>query len=136
MERAPGPITEITSKLRYRDLDTLGHVNQAVYHVLLEDARVEFLRSLFGSHPRLVLARVELDYRHELRIDDGAVTITTTVQRVGRSSITLGSRMTTPSGTLVAEAVIVVVAWDPEQRTSRALTDDERTALSGLLAEA
>lgn len=133
MERPAEVVTEVTAKLRYRDLDTLGHVNQSVYHVLLEDARIAFLRSLFGNHPRMVVGRVEMDYRHEVRIADGAVTITTDVQRVGRSSVTLGSRMTTPAGVLAAEAVTVLVAWDPEQRRSRPLTDDERGRLGALL---
>lgn len=136
MESAADAVTEVTTRLRYRDLDTLGHVNQSVYHVLLEDARIAFLRSLFGNHPRMVVARVEMDYRHELRIADEAVTITTDVQRVGGSSVTLGSRLMTPSGTLSAEAVTVLVAWDPERRESRTLTEVERTKLSGLLVQA
>lgn len=133
MEAPAEALTEVTIKLRYRDLDTLGHVNQSVYHVLLEDARIGFLRSLFGVRARFVVARVELDYRHELRHSDGAVTVTTDVQRVGRSSVILRSRMLTPDGTLSAEAVTVLVAWDTEQRRSRELTADERALLEGLI---
>ncbi len=136
MESAPEAITEVTTRLRYRDLDTLGHVNQSVYHVLLEDARIAFLRSLFGNHPRMVVARVEMDYRHELRLADHEVRITTEVLRVGRSSVSLGSRLLTPSGSLSAEAVTVLVAWDTAERTSRSLTDVERRLLTGLMPEA
>lgn len=133
MDAPADVLTEVTIKLRYRDLDTLGHVNQSVYHVLLEDARIGFLRSLFGNGSRFVVARVELDYRHELRASDGAVTIATVVQSVGRSSVILESRMTTPSGALSAEAVTVLVAWDDEQRKSRALTAGERSMLEDLI---
>lgn len=136
MEPTREAVTEVTIELRYRDLDTLGHVNQSVYHVVLEDARIAFLRSLLGNDSRMVLGRVELDYRHEVRIADGSLTVTTAVQRVGRSSVTLASRMMTPSGTLAAEAVTVLVAWDADRRTSRALSDDELSALSALLVEA
>lgn len=134
MEPTRDAVTEVTIKLRYRDLDTLGHVNQSVYHVLLEDARVAFLRSLFGNHPRMVVARVEMDYRHEVRLGDQELTITTAVQRVGTSSMSLLSRMTTPSGTLAAEAVTVLVTWDPDERRARPLSDDERQALTAQLA--
>lgn len=136
MEAPADALTEVTIKLRYRDLDTLGHVNQSVYHVLLEDARIGFLRSLFGNGSRFVVARVELDYRHELRASDGAVTVATVVQSVGRSSVILHSRMTTPSGVLSADAVTVLVAWDTEQRKSRALTADERSMLEDLIVAA
>lgn len=133
MEDRPEALTEVTTKLRYRDLDTLGHVNQSVYHVLLEDARIGFLRSLFGTRARFVVARVELDYRHELRHSDVSTTVTTAVQSVGRSSVILRSRMVTPSGVLSADAVTVLVAWDTEARASRALTADERALLEGLI---
>lgn len=133
MEARLEPLTEVTTKLRYRDLDTLGHVNQSVYHVLLEDARIGFLRSLFAAQARFVVARVELDYRHELRLSDGAVRITTAVHSVGRSSVILASRMLTPSGALSAEAMTVLVAWDTEKRSSRALTADERALLESLI---
>ncbi len=132
MDASRDPLTEVTIGLRYRDLDTLGHVNQSVYHVLLEDARIGFLRSLFGTTIRFVVARVELDHRHEMRISDGAVTIATEVRGVGRSSVILASRMTTPAGTLAAEAVTVLVAWDDERRASRAMAADERALLEEL----
>ncbi len=128
------PVTTITTGLRYRDLDTLGHVNQSVYHVLLEDARVGFLRSVLGPSPGMVVARVELDHRHEARYRDREITTTTTVRRVGRSSVTLASRMEIPSGVVVAEAVTVIVAWDDEARTSRPFDADERAALEPLVA--
>lgn len=134
MQAPADVLAEITIKLRYRDLDTLGHVNQSVYHALLEDARIGFLRSLLGDEAEFVVARVELDYRQEVRASDGAVTIATAVRSVGRSSVILTSRMTTPSGALSADAVTVLVAWDPEQRKSRALTADERATLERLIA--
>ena len=50
--------------VRWRDLDLLGHLNQAVYHEYLEEARGALMASL-GADNRFpfVLARVELDYR-------------------------------------------------------------------------
>jgi acyl-CoA thioester hydrolase len=129
----PGePVTTITTGLRYRDLDTLGHLNQSVYHVLLEDARIALLRSVFGGTPRMVMARVELDHRREVRIGDRQVTTATTVRRVGRSSVTLAARMTVPSGAVVAEAVSVLVAWDDQARVSRPFDASERAALEAL----
>lgn len=126
--------------LRYADLDTLGHVNQAVYHVLLEEGRRGFFVDAAGDHPgareaigAAVVARVEIDHRHELRIEDGQAIIETTLRHVGRSSLQLASRITNPSGTLAAEAVTVLVAWDMQARSSRAFSEDERARLAELV---
>src|ERR687893_2770651 len=56
--------------LRHRDMDALGHVNQAVYHELLEEVRAAFFRHTLPDLPftGYVLVHVELDYRREGRI--------------------------------------------------------------------
>jgi acyl-CoA thioester hydrolase len=119
-------------QLRWRDLDQLGHVNQSVYHEFLEEGRGAAMMTVIeragGFH--FVLARVELDYRHEIRFEDRAVELVTEVIRVGRSSITLGHRVLLPSGTLAAEGTSVLVAWDMGRRASRPLTEAERAALA------
>ena len=48
--------------LRHRDLDALGHVNQAVYHELLEEVRGAFFRHVLPDLPftGYVLVHVEL----------------------------------------------------------------------------
>jgi acyl-CoA thioester hydrolase len=125
-----GAETTIRIILRWRDMDMLGHVNQAVYHELLEEGRGALLASLgdVRSFP-FVLARVELDYRHEVRHADGHVDVRTFVQRVGRTSITVGQELTLPNGTLAASGVSVLVAWDTEARSARTLSGVERSAL-------
>ena len=125
----------LTMPLRYRDLDTLGHLNQAVYHELLEDARGALLSTIEGNrHEAWVLARVELDYRAEVRNDHSPVEVTSRVAEVGRKSITLEQELLRADGTLAAAGRCVIVAWDNEQRTSRELTDAERDALTGTRA--
>jgi acyl-CoA thioester hydrolase len=108
----------------------LGHLNQAVYHELLEEGRGALLASLGdgGGFP-FVLARVELDYRHEVRHRDGHVDVRTFVERVGRTSITVGQELTLPDGTVAASGRSVLVAWDPHDRRGRELSDAERAAL-------
>jgi acyl-CoA thioester hydrolase len=122
----------ITIGLRWRDMDMLGHLNQAVYHELLEDGRSALLLSMEGaaSFP-FVLVRVELDYRAEVRKDHGSVDIVTRVERVGSKSITIAHEIVRGDGVVAADGRSVLVAWDPQARGSRALTPDERAALSG-----
>ena len=124
--------------VRWRDIDMLGHLNQAVYHEFLEEGRATFITQLaeLGISFAFVLARVELDYRSEVRKDHGHVDVTTRLSRVGRSSMTLDNRVVLPDGTVAAEGRSVLVAWDPAARRSRTLTDEERSALEGLRAVA
>jgi acyl-CoA thioester hydrolase len=120
----------ITIGLRWRDMDMLGHLNQAVYHELLEEGRGALFTSLDRASFPFVLVRVELDYRQEVRKDHGSVAVITRVERVGSKSITIGHEIVRADGVVAAEGRSVLVAWDPQGRGSRELTEDERAALA------
>src|ERR687886_581048 len=115
--------------IRWRDLDLLGHLNQAVYHELLEEGRGGLLARLEDHTFPFVLVHVELDYRTEVRRDHGHVDVVSRVGRVGEKSVTIEERIELPDGTVAAEGRSVLVAWDMAARTSRALTAGERDAL-------
>ena len=121
---------KISVPLRWRDLDLLGHLNQSVYHELLEEGRGALFASLGDRGFPFVLVHVELDYRHEVRKADGHVEVLTRVARLGRTSVTTDERIQLPDGTLAAEGSSVLVAWDPDARQARELSPDERTALA------
>jgi len=125
------PEGSVRIALRWRDMDMLGHLNQAVYHELLEEGRSELLlsRSADGRGFPWVLARVELDYRHEVRHDAGHVDVVSRIVRVGGKSVTIAHEIRLPDGAVAAAGSSVLVAWDMRERTSRTLTDDERAAL-------
>jgi acyl-CoA thioester hydrolase len=126
----------INVQLRWRDMDMLGHLNQSVYHELLEEGRAAVMWELMrragndnipGTY---VLAHVDLDYHTEVRKDHGEVEIVVTVSGVGNSSFRLRHELRLPDGTVAASGETVMVAWDPRRRGKRALTEAERTALS------
>ncbi len=122
-------------QLRWRDMDMLGHLNQSVYHELLEEGRAAVVWELMrragadNVHGSYVLAHVDLDYRTEVRKDHGAVEIVVRVAHVGTSSFRLYHEVRLPDGTVAASGETVMVAWDPRTRGKRALTDAERAAL-------
>jgi acyl-CoA thioester hydrolase len=127
-EREP---VRIELQLRHRDLDALGHVNQAVFHELLEEARGAFFRATLPDLPftGYVLAHVELDYRREVRIEDRYLIGECRVASLGRSRVELENRLVLADGTVAVEGRAVLVAWDEQTRRSRELTDGEREAL-------
>lgn len=121
-------------QMRYGDLDTMGHLNNAVYVQYLETSRVILMTDLGvpPSQDRSVIARLELDYRHEIRPGQ-TVVVETLVERVGRTSWTLLSRVVA-DGLPCAYARTVQVRVDADLRPVP-LADDLRGRLSGLLAQ-
>lgn len=133
---ADGLEHRVRTQLRWRDMDLLGHLNQSVYHELLEEGRValitELIRRVGGDHVPggYVLAHVDLDYHAEVRKDHGEVEVRVRLARVGTSSLHLEHEIRLPDGRLAAAGTSVLVAWDPASRGKRDLTGAERAALS------
>jgi acyl-CoA thioester hydrolase len=126
----PAPV-RVELPLRHRDLDALGHVNQAVFHELLEEVRAAFFRTTLPDLPftGYVLAHVELDYRREVRIEDRYLIGECRVASLGRSRVELDNRLVLADGEVAVEGRAVLVAWDEKTRRSRELTENEREAL-------
>jgi len=123
-------------EIRWRDLDALRHVNNAVYATYLEEARDEwFVRALGpgGNFWDYVLARVAIDFRRELTQDDEALVVRTRLVRIGTSSLTFREEIVSLAGWVAAEAESVVVARDRDSGRSRPFTDAERADLSAVL---
>jgi acyl-CoA thioester hydrolase len=127
-------------EVRWRDVDALRHVNNAVYATYLEECRDGWLEQALGDAAAMwdyVLARVAIDFRREIGLDEEAVVVRTTLARIGSSSITLREEVRKLDGTLAAEAESVIVARDRETGSSRPLTPSERERLvAALPAEA
>jgi acyl-CoA thioester hydrolase len=121
-------------EIRWRDVDAYEHVNNAVYATYLEECRDEWVeRALDGiSDPwDFVLARLSIDFRRELRLEDEEVVVSCRLDRIGTSSVVLREEVRTRGGELSAESECVVVARDRDTGRSRPLTDAERAALEG-----
>jgi acyl-CoA thioester hydrolase len=118
-------------EIRWRDLDAFNHVNHIVFLTYLEEVRDEWLGRVL-SDPALVwgyvLARVEIDYRRELKLEDDAVVARCALDRLGTKSVTTNEAILTRDGETAAEAKAVLVARDAETGQSRAIYDEERAA--------
>ncbi|HTK23234.1 MAG TPA: thioesterase family protein [Gaiella sp.] len=128
---------ELRIEIRWRDVDALRHVNNAVYATYLEECRDGWLARALGDDASLwdyVLARVAIDFRNEVSLGEEAVLARATLVRIGTSSLTLREEIRKLDGTIAAEAESVIVARDPETGRSRPLTAAERAALELVLA--
>ena len=125
-------------EVRWRDVDALRHVNNAVYATYLEEARDGWLEQALGDDGAMwdyVLARVAIDFRAEVALGEEAVLARVSLARIGTSSLTLREEIRKLDGTLAAEAESVIVARDRDTGRSRPLTGPERAALERALTE-
>jgi acyl-CoA thioester hydrolase len=116
--------------VRWRDVDALDHVNNAVFLTYLEEGRDAFFAQVVGSDPIYVVVRIELDLRAEVRYTDRRVTVRVEAERLGTTSLTTRETIRTPSGEVAAEARVVSVRWDPDLREPVPFSAAERARLA------
>ncbi len=128
-----------THRLRFNDTDRLGHVNNAVFAVMLEQGRSEL--ALAAGLPveapgeasgesrdaALVIVRLELDFVREMAWP-GDVLIETEVAKMGAKSFQLRQRLISGGG-LCARAATVLVVMDLATRKATPLTPAWRGSL-------
>lgn len=123
--------------VRYRDLDTLNHVNNAVYGTYVEQARIEYFREVLGvalENREMVIAHVELDFRRPVVLTDGTVEVGARVTEFGSSSFEMTFEVHA-GGDLCAEGRSVQVATDDEG-APRPVPDAWRDAIEAFEADA
>ncbi len=106
---------DVDVPVRYRDLDTLGHVNKAVYATYLEQARAAYVDRVLEAdltEGEMVLASVEIDFRRPVDAAVGSVRVACGVVSVGDSSFRMGYRVYGDDEKPAATAESVQVAWD------------------------
>jgi acyl-CoA thioester hydrolase len=125
-------VHETRVQLRWGDFDALGHLTHVAYPVILDEGRDAFFRGTVGPFEEFpwVIAHLSLDHRAEIRHPASEVVVRTRVTKVGTSSVTLEQDVLAQDGATAATSSSVLVAWDGEARTKRALTDEERVRLS------
>jgi acyl-CoA thioester hydrolase len=119
-------------RVRFRDVDAMGHVNNAVFATYVEQARIEFLRSLGvldgPLYMGMILARLELDFVAPGR-PEGEVAIGVRPARSGNKSFVLEYQVE-QDGQPIARATTVLVAYDYERAQSTPLPDAWRELLA------
>lgn len=123
----------IEERVRYADLDSLGHVNNVAYAVYFEGGRVEFLRATGVWDPAdnsvtTVVARSEIDFLREV-LYPAVVRVGTRCVRLGHTSFVLDSAAFV-DGECVSVCRAVQVRWDVATRGPAPLTPANRERLA------
>jgi acyl-CoA thioester hydrolase len=130
--REPDGMSTYTTELqiRFRDVDAMGHVNNAVYATYLEQARTQYYRAVLGadlSAVATVLASLSIDFHRPVHLGDETVAVDVDVPRLGTSSVPMRYELRT-GGETVAEAESVQVAVD-DDGASRPLPERYRATI-------
>lgn len=86
---------KVPVQVRFRDLDALGHVNNAVYLTYFEVARAAYFSRLerdWVERGHFILARAEVDFLRPIHLED-LVEVGVRVVRIGRSSFDMEYRV-------------------------------------------
>ncbi len=122
---------ETEVQVRFRDVDAMGHVNNAVYATYLEEARAAYFREVIGENLSTVdsvLASLSIDFHAPVEPGD-RITVAVSVPDLGESSIPMEYEIRTDDGTLAATGETVQVAYDRENGASRPIPDAWREAI-------
>jgi acyl-CoA thioester hydrolase len=114
-------------EVRFRDLDVLGHVNNAVMATYLEQARVSWWWKYLAGRPfeseGCLIARIEIDYKKPVLLED-KIHIELWCSKIGRCSFELSYRvLRTTDKTLMAEGKSVQVMYDFSKKKPMAITE-------------
>ncbi len=116
--------------VRYRDLDPLDHVNNAVYVSYLETARVAFLEEALdvaAEDVSFVIANLEIDYERPIVAEDEP-TVALWITDLGDSSCTMTYEIRVDDG-VAATAETTMVHVDPDAKRPAPLPERARAAM-------
>ena len=118
----------VADRVRFHELDPLGHVNNAAYLTWFENFRFHYLRAygLVRSDSGLgglVLRALSVDYRASLLLGESYITVGRTVaMRTNSFSMEYGVF----SGGLKVTSTAVIVLVKPDGRTTRPIPETVR----------
>lgn len=125
--------------VRWDDIDAFGHVNNAKYLTLAQEARFQWSWYQFkerGEKPSLgemVVAKAEVDYIEPIYNGGEFVDVTLWVESIGNSSFVMAHEIH-KGEKVFAKVRTVQVAVSMDTKKSRPLSDVEREFLSSYSA--
>ena len=124
----------VSLEVPYRDIDAMGHVNNAVYLSYFEFARQKYWGRITGSRLYIdigfIVASASIDYRRPAFMGD-VLEIEIHCARIGRSSFDFSYRMTR-GHELVAEGKSTQVLWDWEKQAKKEFSPELRAKIRTL----
>lgn len=126
----------IPIQIRFSDVDSMGHVNNAFYLNYFETARLHFFNDLLGedwnwNEQGVILLRNEIDYVKPLLLTDQPVAHVG-VEKIGAKSIHLNYRIEVGSE-LYCKGISILVCFNYIKRESIEIPEIMRSRLLSII---
>jgi acyl-CoA thioester hydrolase len=127
-------------EIRFRDVDVMGHVNNAVYFTYFEYGRVKFFYSAFQKEKfpgfAFILAHVSCDFIQPVTLDD-RLTLQMWVKEIGGKSFKFHYQLVSADDPAVifATGESVQVCFDYEKNVSVTVSTSLRKQLAAYLEQ-
>jgi acyl-CoA thioester hydrolase len=119
---------EMAVDVRFRDVDAMGHVNNAVYSTYMEQARIEYLEHVVGEgifgDVGVVIADLHVDFARPIDYGESVV-VGVRAGELGASSIPVEHEIRA-DGVVAATAEGVLVTYDSEAEEAIPVPDEWR----------
>ncbi len=105
---------------RWKDMDSFGHVNNAVFLTYVEDARISFFKRwrLDDRKRSIIMVSVKMDYHQQVG-HPSSLMVGQRIARIGKTSFDIQTAIFIEDDPIpAASAVITCVCFDYEQNKS------------------
>lgn len=113
---------EAPVQIRFNDIDSLGHVNNATIQEYFDLGRMEYFKSAFTSNINwekfaAIIASIKTDFASPIFINDKLL-VKTKVTRIGTKSMKLTQHLTDDKSILKATCESIMVSFDHKTQSS------------------
>ncbi len=121
--------------VRFRDIDAMGHVNNAAYMTFFEEGRKVFLRDIFHinepSQYPFILAKISCDYMRPINLED-EVAMDVWVSDISRKSFKFIYKLFDSHNTTIIYAIgeSVMVFYDYAGKKTIPLSDEFKNRIA------
>ena len=113
-------------KTRWKDIDSFGHVNNAVFLTYIEDARIMYFKrwNVAGKKRSLIVASIKIDYLRQIGHPSDLI-VGQKISRIGKSSFDIQSAIFLNNDPKpAANSVVSCVCFDYQQNKSVPVYDE------------
>ena len=111
---------------RWKDMDSFGHINNAVYLTYIEDARTTLFKrwNLKSQNKSVIVASLKIDYFTQIKHPSKLI-IGSKISRIGNSSFDILSGIfADKQSNAVVISLVTCVCYNYEQTTSVTIYDE------------